>query len=273
MASALSSISGCAAFVTGGASGIGFGIAQALADAGARIALADVDRSALDAAADRLRSAGATVLPLVLDVRQAEAWQSAAEQAEAELGSVQLLFSNAGVLGSRLPLEQTSVDAWRWTFDINVEGSLHAIRTFVPRMRRSGQPGHVVITASLGGFLVQPANGLYSATKGAVIAMAESLRGELAGSSIGVSVLCPGLVRSNLHDNARKLAPPGLSLGPEEPELVAALKQSMDPRAVGEMVLDGILARRFWLFTHPELAPLVEQRSREILAAMGRPET
>lgn len=268
MRSTIESFKGRVAFVTGAASGIGFGLAQALADAGALVALADVDRPALDAAAAHLSSTGAEVLPLELDVRDGDAWQLAADRVEAELGMVTLLFSNAGVLGSRLPLEQTSVDTWRWAFDSNVESHLHAIRTLVPRMRHSGQACHVLATASLGGFLVQSENGLYSATKAAVIAMAESLRGELAGSAIGVSVLCPGMVRSNLHDNARKLAPEGLPLGPEEPDLVAALKQSKDPQEVGNWVLREIRNGRFWLFTHPELAPHVEQRNREILAAM-----
>jgi NAD(P)-dependent dehydrogenase (short-subunit alcohol dehydrogenase family) len=265
----MNDLTGKVAFISGGGSGIGLGMARAMAAEGMKIALADIDEAALASAAASLRATGAQVLPLHLDVCKPADWTAAADRAEAELGPVQVLCSNAGVAGSRLSMEDTESAAWLWTFDINVHGAFHGIKTFLPRMRRRGEDAHIIVTSSLGGFLAHAKNSAYSATKAAVIAMCESLRGELAQTRIGVSVLCPGLISTNLLGNNRRLAPASIDhLCEEEPELVEMMKQSLDPRAAGELVVRGIRENRFWLFTHPELRPLVQARSEEILAAM-----
>jgi NAD(P)-dependent dehydrogenase (short-subunit alcohol dehydrogenase family) len=256
-----------AALVTGGASGIGYGIARALAARGARIAVADLDPSALDTATQELRASGATVIPLRLDVRDRTAWEPALDRVEAELGPLQILCSNAGVAGSHLPLAGTSWEGWSWTIDVNLHGTFHALRAGLPRMQRHGLPAHVVCTASLGAFLVGAGNAAYCATKAGVVAMCEALRRELEGTPIGVSVLLPGLVSTALLDNTRKLAPP-TPIGGHGPEVEAGIKAGLDPLCVGELVVDGIRDARFWLFTHPELRALVGARGEEILAAM-----
>jgi len=257
------------AFISGGGSGIGLGIARALAAAGMRVALADIDAQALERAVASMRADGATVMPVDLDVRDPAQWRQAAADAQAELGPVQVLCCNAGVAGTHCALEETAPAAWSWTFDVNVNGVFHGIRTFLPELRARNIESHIVVTASLGGFIARPHNGLYSATKAALIALCESLRGELEGSPIGVSVLCPALVRSNLLDNIARLAPPATPHNAVAPELAAALQQGLDPLRVGEDVVRGIRERRFWLFTHPELRALVAQRFDAVLAAMA----
>ena len=255
------------ALVTGGASGIGYGIAQALAAQGAQLAIADVDDRALERAARDLRAARIRVLALQLDVRDRAGWHAALDRVEAELGPLQVLCSNAGVAGSHLPLAETTWEGWCWTIDVNLHGTFHALNASLPRMVRNGREGHVVCTASLGAFLVGAGNAAYCATKAGVVAMCEGLRRELEGSPIGVSVLCPGFVATSLLDNMRKLAPP-VRMGSHDADTEARLKTGLDPLKVGEIVVNGILDNRFWLFTGPELRGLVEARGADISAAM-----
>lgn len=263
-------LAGKVAVISGGASGIGLGMAQAMAAQGISLALVDIDTDALDAATLTLRAQGTRVLPLQMDVREPVAWRQAADEIEARLGPVSILCSNAGVAGSRLSVEETEVDAWQWTFDINLNGAFHAIKTFVPRMLMQGNEAHIVVTSSLGGFLPHGGNAAYCASKAAVIALCESLRDELADTPVGISALCPGLVSTRLLTNNRRLAPSSIGhLCNDEPELQAQMTTALDPLCVGELVLDGIRERRFWLFTHPELRDLVRARSEEIQAAMS----
>ena len=254
------------AFISGAASGIGYGIAEALAVHRMRIAIADIDAPAAEAAAARLREAGAEAMALALDVRALDAWNIALDSAEQKFGPLAVLASNAGVAGSRMPVAQTDPIAWDWTIAVNLNGAFNAARAALPRLLQHGQPGHFMATASLGGFLVQPGNAAYSAAKAGVIALCEALRAELAGSAIGVSVLCPGLVSTRLLEaNASRM--PGIKLSEPEPELEAMLRAGMPPREAGELVVKGIIEDRFWLFTHPELGPHVEARAAEIRAA------
>lgn len=258
-----------AALITGGAGGIGIGIAQALAGKGLKLALADIDPVALEAAGDALRAQGAEVLTQVLDVRDREAWERAVCRVESELAPLQILCSNAGVAGSHLPIEQTDWEGWAWTIDINLHGTFNALKTCLPRLRAHRRRSHIVCTASLGAFLVGPGNAAYSATKAGVVAMCEALRGELAGTKVGISVLCPGLVNTGLLNNTRKLGP-AVPLGSHSDEVAAAIKLAMAPSEVGERVVDGIRDNRFWLFTHADLQPTVAKRCEEILSAMDR---
>jgi len=259
----LDELTGRLAFITGGASGIGFGMAQAFAAAGMYIAIADIDKRAAEEAAAGLIEAGATAAAVQLDVQDRAAWGPALDEAERQFGALTVFCSNAGVAGSRMPVAQTDPRAWDWTIGINLTGTFNALQAALPRLQASGRPGHIVATASLGGFLVQPGNGTYSASKAAVIALCEALRGELRGTSIDVSVLCPGFVRSKLLEaNAARL--PGVLLGPPEPELEAMMQAGTDPVEIGEFVLKGILAGKFWLFPHSELHDFVQARSDEI---------
>ncbi len=259
----LEDLTGRLAFITGGASGIGLGMAQALAAVGMSIAVADIDQQAAEEAAAGLMEAGAKAAAVQLDVQDRAAWGPALDAAERQFGALTVFCSNAGVAGSRMPVAQTDPRAWDWTIGINLTGTFNALQAALPRLQASGRPGHIVATASLGGFLVQPGNGTYSASKAAVIALCEALRGELLGTAINISVLCPGFVRSKLlQANAARL--PGVLLGLPEPELEAMLQAGTDPREIGEFVVNGILASKFWLFPHPELRNFVQARSDEI---------
>jgi NAD(P)-dependent dehydrogenase (short-subunit alcohol dehydrogenase family) len=257
------------AFITGAANGIGFGIAQALAAAGVKVALADIDETALAQAVTQLRKTGATVCAVPLDVRKPESWRTAVDRAEAELGPVQILCSNAGVSSGRHTIETTPLDVWRWVLDVNLNAALYAFQTCLPRMRARGDEAHIVVTASLGGFLVMPHNGAYSASKAAVVSVCETVRAELAMTEtpIGLSVLCPAMVRTNLMDNSVRLAPAGVAMGDDDPVMQQALQAGHDPLSVGELVVRGIREQKFWLFTHPEFRDLVGPRNAEVLAA------
>lgn len=258
---------GGTALITGGASGIGFGMAQALSRAGLKIALADINPDALATARASLRKEGAPVEAYTLDVSDPAAWKTTVDAVEKDLGPLQILCSNAGVAGSVRRIEETEWEGWAWTIDVNLHGTFHALKTCIPRLKAHGRRAHIVCTSSLGGFLSHANNAAYSATKAGVIAICESLRGELAGTAVGVSVLCPGLVRTELNRNNARLGPK-VPLGGHGPEIEAAMAAAMDPAEVGEFVVAGIRENRFWLFTHPELRGPVEERCREILDSM-----
>lgn len=256
------------ALVTGGASGIGLGLAHALAAQGMKVAIADLDDAGSQKAVAALAAKGATALALHLDVCDAAAWTAAVDRVEAELGPLQVLCSNAGVGGSKLPIEETEWAGWQWTMDVNLNSTFHAFKTCLPRMRKHGKPSHIICTASLGGLLVIPSNGVYSATKAAVIAICEAVAQEVAGSNIGVSVLCPGLVRTGLLENRNKLKPGEFAIGDMGPGRDLGMKTGLDPMQVGEQVVKWMREGRFWMFTHPELREPVVRRSEAILASM-----
>jgi NAD(P)-dependent dehydrogenase (short-subunit alcohol dehydrogenase family) len=261
------SIEGRLVFITGAASGIGLGMARAFAAEGARIALADNREASLAAAVEDLRAEGAKVIAAPLDVRDDAQWRGALDNAETHFGSLAILCSNAGVAGSRLALEKTEPAACQWTFDVNVNGALLAIRNGVPRMRAHGLASHIVLTSSMGAFLVRPENGVYSASKAAIIALAEALRGEVQGSALGVSVLCPGLVSTRLIEGNVEQGPSGINLGAHEVELEESMRRAVAPHLVAQAVVRGIYDQRFWLFTHSELKPALDNWLEELRMA------
>lgn len=253
------------ALVTGAASGIGLAIARALAEAGLKVVMTDADGAALDTAAATVP--GAIAMPL--DVRDRDRWTAVLDAAEAACGPLAVLVSNAGVAGSRLPVAATSFEAWEWTRSINLDGSFNALSLAVPRILASGRPGHVFATASLGALIVVPDNGAYSATKAAVVAFCEALRQEVAPAGVNVSVLCPGLVHTALVEANDARAPADVAVGDHEPELIAQMREAMDPARVGDLIVEALGSDRFWLFTHPDLGDRVRQRSAEIDRALG----
>lgn len=265
----MKTLAGKVAFITGGASGLGRSMARSMAARGARIALADINEAALQQTAAELRNGGATVEPIVLDVANAAAWAAAADATERSLGPVDVLCSNAGVVGTRKPLAELQPQAWQWVIDVNLNSVFHSMHTFVPRMRARGEEAHVLATASMGGLIAQPSNSAYAAAKAGVIATCEALRDELAGTNVSVSVLCPGLVATSLHETSIRNAPDALRAETGiEPELLTLMRQSTPADVVGEIVAKGILENRFWIFSHPEIRPIVQARFDEILANM-----
>jgi NAD(P)-dependent dehydrogenase (short-subunit alcohol dehydrogenase family) len=266
---------GKVAFITGGASGIGLGIARACAAADMHVVITDVRPKALESAAASL--AGATVLPLVLDVTDRDAWRACADRVQQELGGVDVLCSNAGVnfVG---PTHEATYEDWDFTLGVNLGGAINAIHTLVPAMVGSGRGGHVVITSSVSGLFTSGGAGVYVTSKYALIGLAESLRADLRQSGVGVSVLCPGPVKSELfettaevrprrfaHTGSKPLLPPGM-----ERTATAIFKTAPTGTEIGERVLKGIQRNDLYILTHGEMRPVMEARAAALLAALPR---
>lgn len=261
-------LAGRSAFVTGGANGVGFGLARALLDEGCKVAIADIRQSSIDRALAELASPDA--IGIQLDVASREAFAAAADAAETALGPVSLVFNNAGV-NLFQTIEESSYDDWDWILGVNLHGVINGVVTFVPRIMARGQSGHVVNTASMAGFLAGPIAGIYNCTKFAVRGLSESLRYSLVPHGIGVSMLCPGLVKSYIYASD-EVRPDALKTHakPSDPAAVAQLAQvheaGMEPAEIAAKVLDAIRANRFYVFTHPEHRDEVREVFDEILA-------
>ncbi|HLY55007.1 MAG TPA: SDR family NAD(P)-dependent oxidoreductase, partial [Stellaceae bacterium] len=252
-------VEGKVAFVTGGASGIGLGIAKSLVAAGAKVVLGDLRQDHLDEAIGYFESiqAGRNVHPIRLDVTDRAAMADAADETERRFGRVHILVNNAGV-GIEGPLDQASYDDWDFGLGVNLGGVINGVQTFVPRIRKHGEGGHVVSTASLAGICPMPGNfAIYATGKAAVIAFMEALRGDLAPYGVGVSVLCPGPIKSRIHElamNRPERFKPSEGFG-RAAELLGRRQVSdlwMEPERVGEMVLNAIRNDELYIITHGE---------------------
>ncbi|MFD4603844.1 SDR family oxidoreductase [Streptomyces sp. NPDC058464] len=255
---------GKTAFVTGGDSGIGFGIAQALGEAGATVVICGLVEETLREAEERLARTG-EARAVTLDVRDRGAFADVADLLDRDFGGVDVLVNNAGV-GFLSSAAEATFEQWDWVLDINLTGVYNGVRTFLPRMLASGRPGHIVSTASIGGLLGAP-GAVYSAAKAGVIGLMESLAVELRDTDVKVSVVVPGITRTNIHHGP---PPPGSAPartpgGATEDALHAA---AMDPREVGDRVLRAILDNRFYVVTHPEHRELLSRRFEAILCSV-----
>jgi NAD(P)-dependent dehydrogenase (short-subunit alcohol dehydrogenase family) len=266
------------AFVTGGASGIGFGMGRAFLEAGMKVMLADIERPALDEALAGLNTYDNRVRGVIADVSNRGAMMRAAEETIAAFGKVHVLCNNAGV-GGGAGIDDVSVDDWRWVVDVNLMGVVHGIAAFLPHIRAHGEGGHIVNTASMAGMVSRMLGfGPYSATKFAVVALSEGLAGELEPHRIGVSVLCPGWVRTRINESARN-RPENIGPAPamRNPAMAAAINQliqsGMDPAAVADRVLAAVRNNELYIFTHPEMREAVASRFEDILAAFDRAST
>ncbi len=268
---------GKVAFVTGGASGIGLGIAKALIGAGANVAMADLRADHLDEALRQFagRSLRERVHGIRLDVSDRKAMAEAAAEVERRFGKVHVLVSNAGV-GIEGPLRGATYDDWDFGLGVNLGGVINGIQTFVPRIRAHGEGGHVVNTASLAGLVWMPSfMTVYTTSKAAVIALSECIRDDLAPDRIGVSVLCPGPVKSNIHQAGQnRPAKFRGSSGFSEAEAQLARRIVsplwMDPETVGAKVLQAIQNDEFYIITHGEWRDAFTQRVEAILDAMPK---
>ena len=264
-------LNGRNAVVTGAASGIGRALATRFAAAGMRVVMADIEEPALMSAADELAAGGAEVLPVATDVSDGESVDALARAAEAAYGPVHLLCNNAGVGAGGLLSDLTTAD-WEWVLGVNLWGVIHGVRAFLPGMLAHGEAGHIVNTASLAGHVAGPFMAPYSASKFAVVALSETLYHEMtmAQAAIGVSVLCPGWVNTNIHRSERNRPEVlGGGDGGDDPRaglLAAVLESGLAPAQVAELVEGAVRDGRFYVFTHPEMMPAVAARAERILA-------
>lgn len=259
------------AFITGGASGIGFATAKALAARGVRPILADIEGPRAEAAAAELRAAGADAIGLQLNVAEEGDWARAGETA-GRFGDVRILFSNAGVGGGAGKFETYDPEVWRWAYAVNAHAHLYACRTFLGAMKASEQPCHLAITASMVAIVPPPISVAYISSKFATLGIAMALRNELADTNVGISVLCPGMSATNIVATTAKLRPGAGEQGAAAQtaqNMTGVLASGMSPDRIGERVVRAIEAGEFFIFTHPEWKGMTEAQFGEILAAFG----
>ena len=264
--SGLTTLAGKTAVVTGGASGIGRGIAEALKAEGMQVVIADVEQGALERAAAEIGAAG-----IVADVSSLEAVQALAEETVRRFGAVHVVCNNAGIGSGARIADMTPAD-WDWILSVNLRGVIHGVQAFLPLLSANPDGGHIVNTASMSGLRVRPGSGAYAVTKFGIVALTEALAMELAaeGSKVGASVLCPGMVRTNIGSSTRNR--PGGAAGAladlhlEATELGARMRW-MDPLDVGRVVVRAIRRGELYAITHPEQVGEVEIRHRAIEAA------
>lgn len=273
--------SGKVAVITGGASGIGLGLARQAAALGMRLALADVEQKALEAAAAELRDLGAEVLPLRTDVSQLADVEALAEQAFARFGRVHLLCNNAGV-GSTVAgsVLAGTIANWQWLLGVNLWGVIHGVHVFAPRLLQQNEEAHIVNTASVAG-LIAGHLGIYTVSKHAIVALSETLHEELSrmDAPVQAHVLCPGTVATALT-GARRNRPAAIAHEPDERDVEipgrrewiaghsANIDAGMDPARVAERVFEALREGRFYIYTHPwddAHMALIGQRCADLL--------
>jgi NAD(P)-dependent dehydrogenase (short-subunit alcohol dehydrogenase family) len=258
------------AVITGGASGIGYAVASALAVQGVKLVLADIEQPVLDDAVANLRSSGAQAIGVVTDVSKRDAMQALADSAWEHFGQVDIVMHNAGVVVFGTAQAMTH-DDWAWTIDVNLWGPIHGVEIFTPRMIKQGTGGHMVFTASFAGLVANRELAAYNVTKSAVVALAESLRKDVREYAIGVSVLCPMRVTSNIDYSARNR--PDLHGGPAanrtytDDERAALQGRLLSVEPVAELVIDAIRRNEPYIHTHKEAAEYFRKRADRISAA------
>jgi NAD(P)-dependent dehydrogenase (short-subunit alcohol dehydrogenase family) len=271
------------AVITGAASGIGRALAGRCAQEGMRVVLADVEAPALARAEAELREAGAEVLAVLTDVSQAADVEALAQRTLDAYGAVHLLCNNAGVSAGSTAWEST-VNDWRWVIGVNLWGVLHGVRVFLPVMLEQDAESHIVNTASVAGLISYAPDAPYHVTKHAIVALSEKLYYDLAwrGARVQVSVLCPGLVRTQIMDAGRN-RPPALrndpatsTLTPEVKAALAAYRQAieagMSPDRVVDCVFQAIVDGQFYILTHPEFKPVIESRMAALVGGRNLPD-
>jgi NAD(P)-dependent dehydrogenase (short-subunit alcohol dehydrogenase family) len=268
-------IKGKTAIVTGAASGIGLGIAKALAHAGANIVLADLRPDPLEAARREIETIGVQTTTVTIDVSDPESVAAAGRAALEAFGALHIAVNNAGVAMHGTPIEDVALEEWEWVIGVNVKGVINGIRTFVPMIRSHGQGGHVVNTGSISSLFVREGRnqGAYAMTKYAVLALSEALEQELAGSGIGVSVLCPGGVTTSIFDSAAT-RPDRFGGSYHRPQQEAMKSTSsaaaLAPHVVGRRVLQAIQDNEFYILTHTGERDVITARFDRIKAAFDR---
>jgi len=258
-------------FITGAAHGIGLGMAITFAKAGMNVIMSDIRKENLDAAKEEVKKHTEAVYAIPVDVSDRAAMKAAAEEAEKAFGKIHILCNNAGIniFG---PVDEATYDDWDWVINVNLYGVINGLMSFLPKIKAHGEGGHIVNTASMAAFVLSPYTGVYGAAKHAVRGLSETLWYNLAPLNIGVSILCPGFVASNIHHTEElrpeKFGKSGYKTGPEMKERLEDIQYvGMSPLEVGERVLKGIESNDLFIFTHAELKGEVADNFEEILAA------
>jgi NAD(P)-dependent dehydrogenase (short-subunit alcohol dehydrogenase family) len=271
----LANVKGKTAFITGGSSGIGLGVARVLSAAGMKVVFTYMSEKNRDHALSLFPAGNPGVHAIKLNTTDREGMVRAADEAEARFGHVHLLVNNAGV-GVPALVSAVSWQDWDWALDVNINGVFNGTRTFLPRMLAHGEGAHIVSTSSVAG-LMAGMLGVYVTTKFAVVGMMESLRMEMTGRNVGVSVFCPGLVRTEIFNAERNRpashersaappAPPPLNPGSKPVDLMGV---AMDPLDAGGQVLAGIRRNDLYILSHPEVKGVVQERGRLLLASFS----
>jgi NAD(P)-dependent dehydrogenase (short-subunit alcohol dehydrogenase family) len=261
---------GKVAVVTGAASGIGLGLSRTFIRAGMSVAMCDIREDKLNEAVAQVRPLGqGRVITVTADVSKAESVEAAAQRIESEFGKIHVVCNNAGVVLRGQLMEKIDDKTWDWLLGANLYGVIHGIRSFVPRIRRHDEGGHIVNTASMAGLQVgNRGTGAYAASKFAVVALSEALANDLKDTNIGVSVLTPAAVKTEIYTSSAAHRARENIGGPnafaKTPEDIAA---GITPDEAGQRVLDGIKAGQFYLITHPETRGWLEARHARIMAA------
>ena len=269
-------LAGKVAFITGGGSGVGLGQAKVFAREGMKVVIADVRQDHLDEALAWFGKNGGTVHGIKLDITDREAYKRAAEETERTFGPVQLLCNTAGVsiFG---PMQSASYDDWDWIMSVNVGGVINGVQTFVPRMVEHGQGGHIVNTASMSAFLPMPGCGVYVTSKFAVRGLSENLRMDLEPHGIGVSVLCPGAVNTNIHEavltRPRHLQNTGYYGA--DPKIMQGLKAviapGLEPVQLAEHVLKAVRNNDLYVIPYAEFREPLEALHKRVVAVIPDP--
>jgi NAD(P)-dependent dehydrogenase (short-subunit alcohol dehydrogenase family) len=261
-------VEGRTAFVTGGASGIGLGMATAFVAAGMNVVIADMRRDHIETALAQLE--GKSVHAIELDVTDRDGFTRAADQAEQVFGNVHVLCNNAG-MGILGPVTLARYDDWDWGLGVLIGGVVNGIQTFLPRMLAHGEGGHIVNTSSMAGVLPIAGAAIYITAKAALIGLSEALRSELAEKRIGVSAFCPGPVQTNIREGGRMRPDRYGDSGYTELERELEERPNsllwMDPLECGQRVLDGIRRDDLYIFTHREFREGADERFRAMLAS------
>ena len=271
----MKNLQGKVAFVTGGSSGIGQGIVRVLAEEGMKVAFSYRRQEHLDQAMEYFHGKPQlSVHPIKVDVTDREGLRAAKREIEDVYGKVQLLINNAGI-GIHGPMELATFSDWDWIMSVNLGGVINTLVIFLPNMIAGGQEGHIVNVASMGGIAALGAVGLYSTTKFAVVGLSESLRTDMIGRNIGVSVYCPGTVKSNIgagggprHERFKDTgyAPPP----PAKPGEASFMDVAMDAVEAGRHVMRGIKNNELFIISHPEFRDVLRARHAKIEASIAK---
>ena len=273
-------VSGKTAFITGGASGMGWGMAKAFAEAGMKVVIADIRQDALDEAMDGFSKTNLAVHAVKLDVTDRDGWVKAADEAEAQFGNIHVLCLNAGVGGGGL-VQDMSYKDWDFGLGVNIGGVVNGLVTMLPRMLKHGEEGHIVATSSTGGFSAVGGVSVYCTAKFAVAGMMETVATDLKDTPIGASVFFPGPVQTSLGQTTNATRPDHLKNEVPTPIVVAKDGEPprrpppgfdaslfMSPEEVGQRVLRGIRRKDLFIMTHPEFRDGIVARNEALLRAI-----